>query len=135
MEHSVRACARALVHNMETSAVCLRFLQSCCAGRKKAQRCDLESEVNAYGKYSWLSWILLPRLVNRALAARLAACFPVAAEQRYYLDLLNSCFLCVQEIPKKQLLPILDANGIPYNEKKISVSPDVHACAFLESSL
>ncbi|CDJ49184.1 NAD(+) ADP-ribosyltransferase, putative [Eimeria brunetti] len=37
-------------------------------------------------------------------------------------DAIWSLKALLVEIPKKQLLPILDANGIPYNDKKISAS-------------
>ncbi|CDI81883.1 NAD(+) ADP-ribosyltransferase, putative [Eimeria acervulina] len=44
-------------------------------------------------------------------------------------DAIWSLKALLVEIPKKQLLPILDANGIPYNEKKISVGEAAHIVA------
>ncbi|CDI87101.1 NAD(+) ADP-ribosyltransferase, putative [Eimeria praecox] len=44
-------------------------------------------------------------------------------------DAIWSLKALLVEIPKKQLLPILDANGIPYNEKKISVGEAAHIIA------
>ncbi|KAL8449911.1 hypothetical protein Emed_002874 [Eimeria media] len=44
-------------------------------------------------------------------------------------DALWSLKELLMEVPKKQLLPILDANNIPYNDKKISVGDAAHIVA------
>ncbi|KAL8429766.1 hypothetical protein ACSSS7_006361 [Eimeria intestinalis] len=44
-------------------------------------------------------------------------------------DALWSLKELLMEVPKKQLLPILDANNIPYNDKKISVGEAAHIVA------
>ncbi|KAL8429519.1 hypothetical protein Efla_007159 [Eimeria flavescens] len=44
-------------------------------------------------------------------------------------DAIWSLKAMLVELPKKQLLPILDANSIPYNDKKISVGEAAHIVA------
>ncbi|KAL8456141.1 hypothetical protein Emag_000026 [Eimeria magna] len=54
---------------------------------------------------------------------------PVVQALKRRSDALWSLKELLMEVPKKQLLPILDANNIPYNDKKISVGEAAHIVA------
>ncbi|OEH77071.1 hypothetical protein cyc_02504 [Cyclospora cayetanensis] len=71
----------------------------------------------------------IPLLAASMPFAVLVVHSPAVQAVRRRSDAIWSLKAMLMEVPKKQLLSILDANSIPYNEKKISIGEAAHIVA------
>ncbi|CDJ64298.1 NAD(+) ADP-ribosyltransferase, putative [Eimeria necatrix] len=72
--------------------------------------------------------------VAKSFDAKIDEGHPAVQAVKRRSDAIWSLKSMLMEIPKKQLLPILDANGIPYNEKKISYGGEIRCNGYVSAS-
>ncbi|XP_026191890.1 poly [ADP-ribose] polymerase 1 [Cyclospora cayetanensis] len=85
--------------------------------------CDLPVAV-----WQALRWNDILR-VSKSFNVKINEEHPAVQAVRRRSDAIWSLKAMLMEVPKKQLLSILDANSIPYNEKKISIGEAAHIVA------